>query len=149
MTEEDPPVALEESSPMSSNDKEPNGDPKKPPLCRDDGPPAVDSAAEKEGEASARSVVTQRRLRQANRDRDTIHHLLPGEIKVYPIKMEKFGGFIQLRDEEDVECSSFFPEAYKPLQMQLSYVDLRPVRDAVMSVTSAEEIVRRRITSLG
>jgi len=52
VTEEDPPVALEESSPMSSNDKEPNGEPKKPPPCRDDGPPAVDSAAEKEGEAS-------------------------------------------------------------------------------------------------
>lgn len=50
MTEEEPPVALEESSAMSSNDKEPNGESKKPP-CRDDGP-AVDSAAEKEGEAS-------------------------------------------------------------------------------------------------
>jgi hypothetical protein len=51
VTEEDPPVALEESSPMSSNDKEPNGESKKPPR-RDDGPPDVDSAAEKEGEAS-------------------------------------------------------------------------------------------------
>ena len=49
MTEEDPPVALEESSPILSNDKEPKGDSRNPPPGCDVCPPSM---VEKESEAS-------------------------------------------------------------------------------------------------